>query len=162
MRKEVIIGIVIITVVVLAAAWYLVSPLFINKIVDEESPIQNNENGNSIEEQGEPDNLIAYSGSFVDADDFHKVSGTMRIVSDQDMRYLRLEDFKSTNGPDLKVYLSDDLQASNYISLGDLKGNIGNQNYEIPENINLEDYKYTLIWCEQFSVLFGSAELNSD
>ncbi|NCO11585.1 DM13 domain-containing protein, partial [Candidatus Pacearchaeota archaeon] len=50
-------------------------------------------------------------------------------------------------------------EAEDYVSLGELKGNIGDQNYQLPDGIQAEDYQYALIWCEQFSVLFGSAEL---
>ena len=72
---------------------------------------------------------------------------------------LRLEDFKSTNGPDLYVYLSTDKEATDIVNLGRLKANIGNQNYEIPQGTDLEKYNKVLIWCKSFSVLFGSAEL---
>jgi electron transfer DM13 len=75
------------------------------------------------------------------------------------LKYLRLENFKSTNGPDLHVYLATDEKASDYVILGKLKANIGNQNYEIPDGVDLAKYHEVLIWCKQFSVLFGSAEL---
>ena len=128
-------------------AWYLVSPLFINRTVNENIPLNNGY-------------AETYQGSFTGADSFHKVEGTAKILSTDDKVYLSLENFKSTNGPDLKVYLSEDKSAISYINLGELKGNIGNQNYEIPEGTDLSKYKYALIWCEQFSVLFGSAELD--
>jgi len=65
----------------------------------------------------------------------------------------------STNGPDLYVYLSTDKAASDFVNLGRLKGNMGNQNYEIPQGTDLDKYDTVLIWCKAFSVLFGSAEL---
>jgi len=73
---------------------------------------------------------------------------------------LRLEDFKSTNGPDLYVYLSVDKKASDFISLGKLKANQGNQNYQIPSEVDLDEYSQVLIWCKTFGVLFGSAEIS--
>jgi hypothetical protein len=73
---------------------------------------------------------------------------------------LRLEDFKSTNGPDVHLYLSNNKQANDFIDLGRLKANIGNQNYQIPLDTDFNKYKYVLIWCQPFSVLFGSAQLN--
>ena len=145
--KRWIIFLIIALIVVLPIAWYLASPLFINNVVDEDMPSTSSEG------------VLSYSGNFVDADSFHKVSGEVKIVSTEGKKYLRLENFESTNGPDLKVYFSNGLDARDYASLGDLKGNIGNQNYEIPENLNPANYKYVLIWCERFSVLFGSAEL---
>jgi len=74
-------------------------------------------------------------------------------------QYVRFENFKSTNGPDLFVYLATDDQASDFVDLGRLKGNVGNQNYEIPEGVDLSKYNKVLVWCKAFSVLFGSAEL---
>ena len=133
--------------VVLPIAYYLASPLFINNVVDED--LQSGENTELI-----------YSGNFADADSFHKVIGQAKIVSIEGKNYLRFENFESTNGPDLKVYFSNDLLAEDYAGLGNLKGNIGNQNYEIPESVDFSNYKYVLIWCERFGVLFGSAELD--
>ncbi len=72
---------------------------------------------------------------------------------------LRLEAFEVTNGPNLFVYLATDPQARDFVDLGVLKGNIGDQNYVVPTNADLGRYSYVLIWCKAFSVLFGSAEL---
>jgi len=142
--------------------WYTLSPLFIDKIVDEEIPVSGSESTNeSLNENLEnPINSAVYEGNFVDADSFHKVSGIAKIISEEDKNYLRLEDFQATNGPDLYVYLSTDTQASDFIDLGTLKGNIGNQNYEIVEPVDLEKYDKVLIWCKRFSVLFGSADID--
>ncbi len=140
-------------IIVLPLAWYLLSPLFIDKEVSEGFPVPGSDTPEMIV------NNTLYQGQFIDADSFHKTSGQALIVSDGGKNYLRLEDFQTTNGPDLYVYLANDLDAEDYVSLGRLKGNIGSQNYEIPDDINPEDYKYVLIWCKAFSVLFGSAEL---
>jgi hypothetical protein len=59
------------------------------------------------------------------------------------------------------VYLSTDDRASEFVNLGNLKANNGNQNYDIPDGTDLEKYNNVLIWCKSFSVLFGSAELSS-
>jgi hypothetical protein len=83
-------------------------------------------------------------------------------LDDEGNSILRLENFRATNGPDLHVYLSTDKSASDFVSLGRLKGNIGNQNYEIPEGTELSKYDTVLIWCRAFSVLFGSAELKAE
>lgn len=131
----------------LVLAWYLASPLLIDEKVNEE---------NILSEDVAP----VVSGNFQDADDFHKVSGIANIFETDEMNYLRFENFKATNGPDLKVYLSNDLNANDYVSLGDLKGNEGNQNYNLT-NIDYENYQYVLIWCEAFSVLFGYSEIES-
>ncbi len=74
-------------------------------------------------------------------------------------RYLRYENFKTINGPDLFVYLSGDLEAKTYVNLGELRATEGNVNYEIPKDIDLDVYPYALVWCQQFSVLFNSAKI---
>lgn len=147
MKNTYIILIVIVILVVGVVAWYLVSPLFLDKVVNENiiKPTSNEE--------------IISQGSFIDADSSHKTSGTAKVVEQNGKKYLVLENFETTNGPDLFVYLSNDKDASEFVSLGALKGNIGNQQYEIPDDVNLEDFDYVLIWCRAFKVLFGSAEM---
>ncbi len=102
-------------------------------------------------------------GNFVDAGDgFHKAEGITKVINLADGRtFLRLENLKTTNGPDLYVYLSVGKDPSDIVNLGRLKGNIGNQNYEIPAGTDLSKYDTVLIWCKAFSTLFGSAKLSS-
>ena len=102
-------------------------------------------------------------GNFVDAGDgFHKAEGIAKVINLADGRtFLRLENLKTTNGPDLYVYLSVGKDALDIVNLGRLKGNIGNQNYEIPSGTDLSKYNTVLIWCKAFSTLFGSAKLSS-
>jgi len=100
------------------------------------------------------------SGTFVDGDWLHKTQGTATIVTLEDgSSVLRLEDFKTTNGPDVYVYLATDDKATEFVDLGKIKANNGNQNYEISD-VDFSKYDRVLIWCKAFSVLFGSAELN--
>ncbi len=105
---------------------------------------------------------ITYEGQFIGVGDgIHDAQGIAKVLPlDDGSQILRLEDFASTNGPDLYVYLSTDKHASDFISLGNLKANQGNQNYQVPDGIDLEKYDQVLIWCKPFSVLFGNAELN--
>jgi hypothetical protein len=102
-------------------------------------------------------------GDFMGVNDgIHNAEGYAKILILSDgSQILRLEDFRSTNGPDVHLYLSTDKQASNFIDLGRLKANNGDQNYQIPIDTDLNKYKYVLIWCKPFSVLFGSAQLSS-
>jgi hypothetical protein len=108
-------------------------------------------------------NTMALKGNFVDAGDgFHKAEGIAKLINFADGRtFLRLENLKTTNGPDLYVYLSVGKDASDIVNLGRLKGNIGNQNYEISAGTDLSKYNTVLIWCKAFSTLFGSAKLSS-
>ncbi len=108
-----------------------------------------------------PNNSLI-SASFIGVNDgIHNAEGTAKIVPLQlvDSSILRLENLKVTNGPDLYVYLSTDQSASDFVNLGKLKANNGNQNYEIPTGTDLSKYDTVLIWCKAFSVLFGSVEL---
>ncbi len=118
---------------------------------------------------GPPSEPIALaSGSFRDADSFHQGSGTATIYLLPDGSHLlRLEDFEVTNGPDLRVLLAqpgdpmsrDELQGGGYTHLAKLKGNIGNQNYEIPADINLDEQNSVIIYCMPFHVIFSVAPL---
>ena len=154
MNKKVAISVIIIVAVVLIIAWWLGSPLFLDKTVNEELP----EAGDKTEISN-PSIIAKLEGQFVDADNFHKTSGTAKIIIVDDKKFLSLENFETTNGPDLYVYLSTDKSSEDYANLGKLKGNVGNQNYEISDDIDLENYDTVVIWCRAFSVLFGSAEL---
>jgi hypothetical protein len=123
-------------------------------------------NGNTVNENmteaaatlGQASLLI---GTFIGVNDgIHNAEGLAKVIRlDDASMILRLENFKATNGPDLYVYLSTDNSASDFVNLGRLKGNIGNQNYDIPEGTEFSRYDTVLIWCQAFSVLFGSAEL---
>jgi hypothetical protein len=101
------------------------------------------------------------TGSFVGVGDgIHNADGMAKVIPLQDgSNILRLENLQVTNGPDLYVYLATDKSASDFVSLGKLKANNGNQNYNIPSETDLTKYDTALIWCRPFSVLFGSAEL---
>ncbi|MAZ41096.1 hypothetical protein CL654_03185 [bacterium] len=108
------------------------------------------------------------SGEFKDADSFHKGSGDATIYRLPDgERLLRMENFDVTNGPDLRVLLvknSDPMSRSDvgddYIELGKLKGNKGNQNYEIPDDVDVDEYGSVVIYCKPFHVIFSTATLN--
>jgi hypothetical protein len=103
------------------------------------------------------------TGTFVGVGDgIHDAKGHAKVIPiESDGTVLRLEDLKVTNGPDLYVYLSTDKGASDFVNLGRLKANIGNQNYAIPAGTDMKKFDTVLIWCKAFSVLFGSAELRS-
>jgi len=110
----------------------------------------------------ESSNLLL-TGSFVGVGDgIHDAQGIAKVIPiEGGGNVLRLEDLIVTNGPDLYVYLSTDKSASDFVNLGRLKANIGNQDYQIPEGIDITKYDTVLIWCRAFSVLFGSADLKS-
>ncbi len=137
------------------AFWYLASPLWIDRVVAENIAAS------------ETAKIVA-QGTFVDADSVHRGHGAATIYQGGTGQYtLRLTDFEVSNGPDLEVWLvaesdiksSDDVKASEWLSLGQLKGNIGDQNYAIPAATEVSKYQSVVIWCQQFGVLFSPARL---
>ena len=140
----------------------LVHPWMLGQIVVEGSQTQGTTQSNTM--SGEPEMIpVSYAGTFIGVGDgIHDAQGDAYTIPLEDGgNVLRLENFRSTNGPDLYVYLATDDRASDFVNLGTLKANSGNQNYEIPEDTDISKYNKVLIWCKAFSVLFGSAELSS-
>ncbi|MDE2842250.1 MAG: DM13 domain-containing protein [Chloroflexota bacterium] len=191
-RNIIIIAAIVVLVPVAAFAWWLLSPLFLSTTVDEEFPyaataeipaemtmaevemVMETMAKMDQEPMVEPMPEMAAqpvalaSGSFRDADSFHRGSGTATIYQTPDGGHvLRFEDFMVTNGPDLRVLLAqprdpmsrDELQSGGYTHLAKLKGNIGNQNYEIPADIDLEDQNIVIIYCLALHVILAVAPL---
>ena len=136
----------------LAFGYFGIHGLVIDDVVDDATPVF-----------AAPDAVVTVaSGTFVSRD--HGTSGEATVLADgTGQRFLRLEDFETSNGPDVNVYLvpsgADDV--SDFVDLGDLRGNIGNQNYEVPIGVDLARYDRVLIWCVRFSSPFGQADLNA-
>lgn len=89
----------------------------------------------------------------------HPASGTVSILRAGNVDTIRFENFKTINGPDLRVYLSTDLKATEFVDIGELKATQGNVNYVIPTGTDLSKYHYVLVWCQDFSVLFNSTDI---
>ena len=140
-------GTIAVAVIVSVIVAYAVGPLFFDVEVNEEMPSST---------------LVIPMGNFVGVGDgIHDAQGEVLIIeADDGSKFLRFENFRASNGPDLFVYLATDETASDFVNLGMLKGNVGNQNYLIPPGVDLANQDTVLIWCKQFSVLFGSAKLN--
>ena len=139
-------------------AWYAFRPerLFINQRVNEQFP------------------TASAAGSQLAAGQFHsgahETKGMATVFQLADgKKALRLTNFQTSNGPDVHVYLvaaqdakdNDRVTKAEYVDLGTLKGNIGDQNYEWPAGADLGKYRSVTIWCKRFSVNFGTAPLNS-
>ena len=101
-----------------------------------------------------PNAMVLASGSFSGSSGY-TVSGTAEVINDNGQMRLVLKGFSSSNGPDLKVYIATTRQAGTFISLGNLKSTNGQQVYDISGMPDIAQYKFALIWCQQFSVLFG-------
>ena len=109
-----------------------------------------------------PDAVRVAEGSFA-GDNGYSVSGTAALYRRADGSHVvRLEDLDSSNGPDLELWLvrrtSGDVGEGG-LALGDLKSTRGNQNYDVPADAALSDYRAVSVWCKRFSVSFGAAAL---
>lgn len=101
-----------------------------------------------------------FSGTFVSRE--HPTTGRAIVLGNgTGQRFLRFESFETDNGPDLNVYLVNSSAGGvdDVIDLGDLKGNVGDQNYEIPAGVDLAVHDTVLLWCVRFSSPFGEASL---
>src|SRR5215467_6483134 len=154
MKKKVWIGM---GLIVAAVAWYAFRPelLFVNKSVSEsfpESPVS----ANSATPGMNPKQLAA--GQFKGY--AHETQGDAGIYEINGKRILRLTNFRTSNGPDVHVYLiaapdaKDDATVKNagFVDLGSMKGNVGDQNYDVPLSADLSKYQAVTIWCARFNV----------
>ena len=155
-KRKVVIGIVILVVV---AGWYAFRPerLFINQIVSEQFPTASATSAQTV---------TLASGQFHGV--AHETKGSATVYQlPEGKKTLRLTNFETSNGPDVVVYLvaaadasdSDTVTRAGFLPLGSLKGNIGDQNYDLPADVDLTKYKAVTIWCRRFSVNFGTAPL---
>lgn len=108
-------------------------------------------------------NVAAVSGTFQSAE--HPTQGGVKAITENGKNYLEFdENFKTDNGPDLFVILHRNdtlpvtgIKEQDYVSIARLKNTSGTQRYEIPENVNLADFKSVAVWCRQFNATFGYA-----
>ncbi len=149
---------ILIVLVVLVIAWYLFRPekLLISSKVNEEFP--------QVTETGNP--KIIFEGNFKGV--AHDAAGVATIYDmGEGNRLMRFTDFTVSNGPDVHVYLvaakdpmdSDTVKQSEIYQLGPIKGNVGNQNYELGPEVDLDKFKSVVIWCKRFGVNFAVAQL---
>lgn len=153
-------------------AYYGISPLFRNIQVDEALPGATTQESSTpaSPEDAEPQAPEAPAGDTpfvgtageVTGTLGHPASGTARLVAANGISYVRYENLKTINGPDLYIYLANDLDAKDFVNIGELRATEGNVNYEIPEGVDPSSYKYVLTWCKAFGVLFNYAEIRSD
>lgn len=124
---------------------------------------------NADKEEASQFPLVLNEGSFISHE--YETSGKLLILElENGERILRIENLDTSDGPDLEVWLSDApviegldgwrvFDDGRFLSLGKLKGNLGDQNYEIPAEVDLRDFSSVSIWCVRFAVSFGAAEL---
>ncbi len=102
--------------------------------------------------------MLKYAGSFINGP-YGTVSGDAKVYLQNGLFILKFRGVTISNGPDLHVYLSKELQPVNFIDLGRLQSTGGNQVYPITGSPDFNQYKYALVHCRRFNHLFGSALL---
>ncbi|MEN9646975.1 MAG: hypothetical protein RL238_3644 [Actinomycetota bacterium] len=134
----------ILAVMVVAFGYFEVHTLVVDDRVDESVPAAAGS---------------TWQGSFAGLD--HETSGDATVLDTPDGQFVRFDDFRTSNGPDLHVFLvpAGATDVSDAIDLGQLKGNVGAQNYELPSTVDLTRYPQVLVWCVRFGSAFGSAAL---
>jgi hypothetical protein len=157
-RKKLLYGLAVIVAIALWAA-FRPERLFVNAKVNEAMPASASANASET---------ILASGSFHSV--AHKSAGQATIYQlAGGKRLLRFNNFETSNGPDVHVYLvatkdatdSETVKQAGFVEVGALKGNIGDQNYEVSSDLDLNKYRAVTIWCKRFGVNFGTAPLTA-
>ena len=141
-----------------AIGWYFFRPerLIINVTVNEPFPVT----------VGAASPQVVGSGRFHGV--AHQGAGTATIYQLADgKRMLRLTEFVTSNGPEVQVYLvaapdasdNETVTKAGFVRIGPLKGNVGDQNYDLPADLDLTKYQAVTIWCRRFRVNFATAPL---
>jgi hypothetical protein len=163
-----IVVVALVAVAVVGLALFQPWKLWVNDTVDEALPAAVAATPGTVPATT-PEPVLLARGTFVSHE--HTTTGTVRILRYPDgTRILRLDDLNTSNGPALRVWLTDApvrsgtagwrvFDDSNHVDLGELKGNIGSQNYSLPPDVELAGYRSVTIWCVRFHVSFGAAEL---
>ena len=140
--------------------------VFVDSVVVEAAPTAPSDAGSGT--AAEP--VVLATGSFISHE--HETTGSVSVLQLADgSRVLRLEDLSTSNGPDLKLWLTDApviegtdgwrvFDDGARADLGALKGNVGSQNYSIPADVDLAQLTSVSIWCDRFDVSFGAAALS--
>jgi hypothetical protein len=148
---------------VLVVAWLVFRPelLFVNRTVSEQfsAATQTGTSGSQVQQ-------TILSGQFKGY--AHETEGTATIYESDNKRILRLTNFKTSNGPDVHVYLvaapdatdNATVTKAGFVDLGSMKGNVGDQNYDVPDSVDLGKYRAATIWCERFNINFATAPLS--
>jgi hypothetical protein len=163
-------------VAVFVLVWFQPQKLFIDDRVDEAIPTAEPPTSETVADPAggagttvptPPEPVELARGEFVSLD--HGTSGVARVLELSDgRRIVRLEGLDTDNGPDLYLYLTANPAGGDegafdddYLDLGRLKGNQGDQNYDLPAGTDLAQLGTVVIWCDRFNSAFGAADLST-
>lgn len=166
---------VVVAAVAFVLVWFQPQKLFLDDTVDDPFPVAAGEGAPSDESSGDApsgsapapavDPVALRTGEFRSLD--HGTTGRATVYELADgSRVLRFEGFETDNGPDLRVYLSTADASSDegafdddFVDIGGLRGNVGDQNYDLPPELDLDRYQSVVVWCRRFSAGFGVSPL---
>jgi len=168
--------IIIISVTIGAYGWHNLSPLFLDKesTTDVDQTAKTEPNESSVEEsspssntnpQGDAESSMyneraISSGPYkITGTSKYPASGQIEVIQTPEENLIRYLNYEGTSGPDLHIYLSEDLEARYYIDLGEQKADAGSMIYGMPLDVDLREYKYILTWSEELDELFDYAEI---
>ena len=150
---------------IFAFLWFRPDKVFVNATVNEALPSVGPSAVGAMRSGSGPE--ILSKGSFRSLE--HETTGSAQLLRlDGGREIVRLENFKTSSGPDVLVILSDapasgadagGYDDGSFVSIGGLKANRGNQNYELPRSVDPSKYQSVVIWCRRFNVAFGAAPL---
>jgi hypothetical protein len=151
-------AVVVAALAVFVAVWFQPQKLWIDDRVSEAAP--------TAGQAPSPEAPVTLSAGELRSRD-HTTTGAVRVLElAGGERVLRFEDLDTSNGPDLRVYLTatpsggeESAFDDDYVELGRLKGNQGDQNYDIPAGVDLARLTGVVIWCDRFDSAFGAADL---
>ncbi len=170
-------AVVVAVLAVVTLVWFQPQKLFYDDRVDESLPTAaagspaagspDGDGGGAVISVAPPGPVDLAAGTFVSRE--HETVGTARVVRLPDGQVVvRLEGFETSNGPALFVYLSqnpaDGEEAAfdeQFVDLGVLKGNVGDQNYPVPAGVDATGWVSVVIWCDRFDAAFGAADLHA-
>jgi hypothetical protein len=159
---------VAVALVVVGLYWFQPWKWWTDQVVDEPLPrIAAVESAAGLSSQA----ILLSDGELISQE--HPTTGSVQLIRlANGQRVLTLGNLRTSNGPTLHVWLTDApvlpgpegwdvFDDGQYLDLGDLKGNIGNQIYSVGDDVDLSRYSSVTIWSERFSVSFGAAELSA-
>jgi electron transfer DM13 len=164
-------AVVVVALAAVTLIWFQPQKLFYDDRVDESLPTAAAgetpaaDGGGAVITVAPPEPVDLAAGTFVSRE--HETVGTARVVRLPDGQVVvRLEGFETSNGPALYVYLSQNPATGEeaafdeqFVDLGPLKGNVGDQNYVVPAGVDATGYTSVVIWCDRFDAAFGAADL---
>ncbi len=165
-KKQGIIGAVIVAAIIaFILIYFQPQTLFINTTAEESQQgqivVRSAPDSDTVDVVEDEEMMEAAKSTWRSRD--KETTGEVFLTQEGEKLFVRFENLNTSNGPDLFVYLAKDLEDNgrpiDFVNLGSLKANKGDSNYEVPSDVDINEYNYVVIWCERFSVSFADAAI---